>query len=336
MYEASTIEIDESLWAHREPFDRVPVVDVAALTSDHGDKQVVARDIRWALTNTGFMYIKNHGVDPALIDAAFAQTRAFFALPHAEKLKLHMRHSGPALRGYLDIAGENTAPGQTEDLKECIDLGPEYAGAVTPFHGPNPWPDDMPVFRETMTAYLDTLRGLARQLMGGIALSLDLKKDYFEPMMKDPVSIHRLLHYPPQTGRIKVDKIGIGAHTDYGCMTILAQDDVGGLQVLNRDSAWVEVPPIDGTFVINIGDMMQRLTNDLYLANYHRAINTGGRDRYSMPLFFDVDYETVFEPLPNCVSTDNPARYEPIVCGEHKFRRYAENVADFPIEDVPA
>lgn len=334
MYDAAELQIDERLWAHREPFDRVPVVDVAPLTGGGGDKAAVARDIRWALTNTGFMYIKNHGVDGKLINATFAQARAFFDLPHAEKLKRHMRHSGPALRGYLDIAGENTAPGETEDLKECIDLGPEYADGVRPFHGPNPWPEGVPDFRETMTTYLETLRVLARQLMGGIALSLDLDEAYFDPMMIDPVTIHRLLHYPPQSGQIKVDKIGIGAHTDYGCMTVLAQDDVGGLQVLNRDSNWVEVPPIDGTFVINIGDMMQRLTNDLYIANYHRAINTGGRDRYSMPLFFDVDYDTVFEPLANCVSDNNPARYEPVVCGEHKFRRYAENVADFPIEDA--
>ena len=335
MYETPTLEIDESLWAHREPFDRVPVVDAAPL-SGRGDKQAIARDIRWALTNTGFMYIKNHGVDPALINAAFTEAKAFFALPHDEKLKLHMRHSGPALRGYLDIAGENTAPGETEDLKECIDLGPEYAGPARPFRGANPWPEGVPGFRDTMTIYLETLRELARRLMGGIALSLDLDEDYFEAMMKDPVTIHRLLHYPPQSGRIKADKIGIGAHTDYGCITILAQDEVGGLQVLNRDSNWVEVPPIAGTFVINIGDMMQRLTNDLYLANYHRAINTGGRDRYSMPLFFDVDYETVFAPLPNCISNDNPARYEPMICGEHKFRRYAENVADFPIGEASA
>ncbi|WP_254604338.1 isopenicillin N synthase family oxygenase [Leisingera sp. ANG59] len=143
--------------------------------------------------------------------------------------------------------------------------------------------------------------------------------------MQNPISIQRLLHYPPQTGRIAEGTIGIGAHTDYGNLTILAQDDVGGLQVMNRDGQWIEGTPIPGTFVINIGDLIQKLTNDLYLANLHRVVNTSGRERYSIPFFIDADYDAVFEPLESCIGPENPARYAPVTCGAHKFGRFVNS-----------
>ncbi len=128
--------------------------------------------------------------------------------------------------------------------------------------------------------------------------------------------------------------IGIGAHTDYGNLTILAQDDVGGLQVMNRDGQWVEGTPIAGTFVINIGDLLQRLTNDRYLANLHRVVNASGRERYSIPFFIDADYDAEFAPLPSCVSQDNPARYEAVTCGAHKYGRFVQSYPH--LQKVPA
>jgi isopenicillin N synthase-like dioxygenase len=323
-------QLDDSLAAKRVAFDSIPVVDLSPLTEgEKGPKlEQMAKDIHWALANTGFMYVKNHGVDQDLIDNAFEEGAKFFDLPLDEKMNLHISQSGDSLRGYTEAFGENTDPARTKDLKEVFDLGREASdGKIKPFFGPNNWPTSMPSFGNTMTDYHNQVMAMARRLMGGIALSLGLDQDYFETMMKEPVSIQRVLHYPPQD-KIKDDSlIGIGAHSDYGCLTILAQDNVGGLQIMNRDGDWIKAPPIPGTFVINIGDMMQRLTNDVYLANLHRVINASGRERYSMPFFFDVDFETIFKPLEKFVNAENPSKYEPIVCGEHKWNRYLDSFA---------
>lgn len=324
MSDTALAQLDDSLRATRQSFDRIPVIDIAPLV-DGSDPAKVAKDIRWALSNVGFMYVKNHGVAAQTVEAAFAQTKAFFDLPLEEKMKLHIGNSGVAMRGYIEIFGENTDPTKTRDLKECFDLGPETPGVDVPFFGANQWPEALPDFRAAIYGYHEEMKQLSAILLRGIAQSLDLSPEFFEAKMRDPISIQRLLHYPPQTGKIDESVMGIGAHTDYGNLTILAQDDVGGLQVMNRDGAWVEGPPIPGTFVINIGDLVQRLTNDVYLANLHRVVNTSGRERYSIPFFIDADYEAEFAPLPSCVSADNPARYAPVTCGRHKFGRFVDS-----------
>lgn len=317
--------LDDALHATRQSFDKIPVVDLAPLI-DGSDPQKVARDINWALANAGFMYVKNHGVASSVVDQAFDRTRAYFDLPEAEKMKQHISNSGTALRGYIEPFGENTDPGKTKDLKECFDIGPETA-ATGPFFGPNQWPEDalVPGFQKAIYGYHEAMKELSMTLLSGIARSLDLSPDFFEPKLQNPISIQRLLHYPPQNGMVDESIIGIGAHTDYGNLTILAQDDVGGLQVMNRDGVWVEGTPIPDTFVINIGDLVQKLTNDRYLANLHRVVNTSGRERYSIPFFIDADYDAEFAPLPSCVSADNPARYAPVTCGSHKFQRFVNS-----------
>ncbi|MGB0696389.1 MAG: isopenicillin N synthase family dioxygenase [Rhodospirillaceae bacterium] len=323
----SAPQLDDALQATREPFDRIPMVNLAPLM-DGSDPDAVAKQIRWALANVGFFYVKNHGVSEALVEATFAMTRAFFALPTEDKMALHIARSGTAMRGYIEPFGENTDPERTKDLKEVLDLGPETP-AGTPFFGPNPWPapELLPGFQETVYGYHQEMKRLSLILLSGIARSLDLAPDYFVPLMTNPISIQRLQHYPPQTGWIDERIIGIGAHTDYGNLTILAQDDVGGLQVRNRDGQWIEGTPIPGSFVINIGDLVQRLTNDVYLANLHRVINSSGRQRYSIPFFIDADYDAVFAPLPSCVTADNPVKYDAITCGKHKFTRYQQSYA---------
>ncbi|MEM1360910.1 MAG: 2-oxoglutarate and iron-dependent oxygenase domain-containing protein [Pseudomonadota bacterium] len=318
--------LDDALRARRVSFDRIPVVDLAPLI-DGSDPATVAREIREALSSAGFMYVKNHGLDHTLVDRTFEAAKTFFALPEEEKMALHIRHSGPALRGYIELFGENTDPGKTLDLKECIDLGPEAGLPATPFFGPNPWPTQLPEFGPTVMAYHAHLLSLAQLVLQGIALSLDLPQTYFEAMMQRPISILRLLHYPPQTGTIDQSVIGIGAHTDYGNLTILAQDDVGGLQVMNRDGHWVEAPPIPDTFVINIGDLIQRLTNNRYLANLHRVVNTSGRERYSIPFFLDADFDAVIAPLPSCIDAKTPQAYDPVTCGAHKWTRFKASYA---------
>ncbi|MFY0622286.1 MAG: isopenicillin N synthase family oxygenase [Pelagimonas sp.] len=318
--------LQDRLRAQRQSFDSIPVIDIGAI-SQGGDLFQVAKDIRWALTHVGFFYVKNHGVPETRVQRAFDQARAFFDLPLEQKMDLHVSQSDVALRGYIEIFGENTDPTKTKDLKECFDLGPERSALEAPFFGPNQWPAALPAFREAVYGYHEEAKKLSQGLMRVIALSLDLDSEFFAAKLRDPISIQRLLHYPPQDGQIDESMMGIGAHTDYGCLTILAQDDVGGLQVMNRDGAWVEGPPIPGTFVISIGDLIQRLTNDLYLANLHRVVNSSGRERYSIPFFIDADADAEFAPLATCVGADNPARYEPVICGAHKFSRFR---ASFP------
>ncbi|WP_120500601.1 isopenicillin N synthase family oxygenase [Roseovarius sp. EL26] len=324
MTQSALAQLDDSLRATRQSFDSIPVVDVAPLL-DGRDKMKVAKEIRWALANAGFMYVKNHGVAAPTLEAAFAQTKKFFDLPLEEKMKLHVSKSGTALRGYIEMFGENTDPTKTKDLKECFDLGPETPGDTTPFFGANQWPESLPEFSTAIYDYHEEMKRLSGTLLRGIALSLDLEETFFEPKMQNPISIQRLLHYPPQTGKIDESVMGIGAHTDYGNLTILAQDDVGGLQVMNRDGDWVQGPPIPGCFVINIGDLVQRLTNDVYLANLHRVVNTSGRERYSIPFFIDADYDAEFAPIPSCVTADNPTKYEAVTCGKHKFGRFVKS-----------
>lgn len=317
-----TTQLDDKLRAKRESFDKIPVIDIAPLL-DGSDKLKVAREIRWALSNAGFMYVKNHGIAQTFVDQVFDVTRRFFELPMATKMALHVSNSDVALRGYIEPFGENTDPGKTKDLKECFDLGPERAALEGPFFGPNQWPSALPEFQDLTYSYHQKMVTLSKHLLKGIALSLDLPETHFESLMQDPISIQRLLHYPPQNGMIDEKIIGIGAHTDYGNLTILAQDDVGGLQVMNREGNWIEGTPIPGTFVINIGDLIQRLTNDVYLANLHRVINATGRERYSIPFFIDADYGATFSPLESCISEANPRRYEAVTCGAHKFGRFA-------------
>ncbi|RWL14130.1 MAG: isopenicillin N synthase family oxygenase [Mesorhizobium sp.] len=318
--------LDDKLRAKRESFDKLPVVDIAPLL-DGSNKQRVAKEIHWALSNTGFMYVKNHGIPQDYVDSVFDVSRRFFDLPMSQKMALHISKSDVALRGYIEPFGENTDPGKTKDLKECIDIGPERLMLEGPFFGPNQWPSSLPEFRELTYGYHQKMVGLAKKILQGIALSLDLSESYFQSFMRNPISIQRLLHYPPQSGYIGEEIIGIGAHTDYGNLTILAQDDVGGLQVMNRDGDWVEGIPIQGTFVINIGDLIQRLTNDRYLANMHRVVNASGRERYSIPFFIDADFNAIIEPLASCVTDSNPLRYKPVTCGKHKFGRFAESYA---------
>lgn len=318
--------LDDPLHAQREEFDRIPQIDLSGL-ADGSDANAVATAIRWACIHVGFFYIKGHGIPAAVVDGAFAAARDLFELSEEEKAALHIDRSGEALRGYTGPFEENTNPGITRDYKECFDVGIEYSGTCGPFQGPNQWPAALPGFRPAIERYLEAVLAAARLTLEGVALSLDLPPDFFAAKMTRPLMIQRMIHYPPQSGFIDESLIGIGAHTDYGLMTILAQDDVGGLQVMNRSGRWVEAPPIPGTFVVNIGGLMQRLTNDLYIANLHRVVNASGRERYSLPCFVDADPEAVIAPLETCIAPDRPRAYDPIRVVDNKLSRYGPTFA---------
>jgi isopenicillin N synthase-like dioxygenase len=306
-------------------FNEIPVIDVAPLV-DGSDAAIVAQQIGQACEKVGFFYIKNHGVDQSLVDTMYAMTKAFFDLPYDVKNKLNVVNSGQTLRGYIPMYAENVDPANTRDFKECFDYG-AHSDVVSPFFGPNQMPAELPRFELVAEEYYAKLFALSRKLISGIALSLGLPADYFEKLQKKPITIQRILHYPPQMGKVSQEEIGIGAHTDYGFLTVLSQDAVGGLQVRNRANEWVSAPPIEGTFIVNIGDLVQTLTNDRYISTMHRVVNISGRERYSIPLFIDLDFDAVVQPVSTCVSEAQPSKYESYTCGQHKFKRFVDSYA---------
>ncbi|MCZ2723002.1 isopenicillin N synthase family oxygenase [Marinomonas sp. 15G1-11] len=318
-----TTVIENNLHSITPLFEEIPVIDLSSLL-DGSNEYAVAKNIGDVCENVGFMYIKNHGVPQSLIDRMYQLSQMFFALSLEQKSELDIALSGKTLRGYIKTYAENVNPTVTNDLKECLDLAKDSNGKQ-PFFGTNPYPKMLPEFKEVYEAYYDHMMVLGRNLVKAIALSLDLPADYFEALQKDPITIQRFLHYPPQTGMISEKEIGVGEHTDYGFLTILSQDSIGGLQVRNRAGEWISAPPIDGTFIVNIGDLVQTFTNDKYISTMHRVINAGDKDRYSMPFFMDLDFDAVVDVVPTCQSDDHPSKYSPYTCGEHKFSRFIDS-----------
>lgn len=225
----------------------------------------------------------------------------------------------PPFRG---LYPKGTDAGSRPDNKEGFQIGRDLPaehpkvqrGLVN--HGPNLWPSAMPELRATLEAYRDRMAVLGQHLVRLVALSLELDEDYFDEGFQDHVITTRLLHYPPQDGVGEGNELGAGAHTDWGLITMLYQDEVGGLEVLNADGEWVRAPHIPGTFVVNLGDLVPKLTNGLYLSNTHRVLNTTGVRRYSVPTFFDLDYDYVVTAVPT-VLDENEQPGPGITTGDH-------------------
>ncbi|MGB1109594.1 MAG: isopenicillin N synthase family dioxygenase [Gammaproteobacteria bacterium] len=310
-------------------FDEIPIVDVAPLI-DGSDPRKVAEQLADIYANIGFLYIENHGVSERLIQDMYRLTREFFALPMEDKQRVNIERSGPTLRGYIPMYWENVDPTKTKDFKECFDYGAD-GDAPAPFFGPNLMPEQPAGFGHTAMTYHAAMVRLAVKMVEGIALSLGLPADYFAERQRNPITVQRLLHYPPQSGQISVDELGIGAHTDYGFLTILHQDDNGGLQVMNRVGEWVNAPPVPGTFVVNIGDLVETLTNGRYVSTFHRVINVSGQERYSLPFFIDMDFDAQVEPVPTCLEPVGDKVYPAYICGQHKYRRYVDSYAHLAV-----
>ncbi|MEY4751172.1 MAG: hypothetical protein RIQ60_3386 [Pseudomonadota bacterium] len=310
----------------------LPLIDLApSFGSSLDDTLEVARKIDAACRRHGFFYVCGHGVPLSLIAQQFMMNRRFFALPEVVKQHLHIDRSGGLQRGYDPIGWQSLDQGRPADLKESFYLGVErgvddpLVRAGTPNHGPNQWPDEtlLPGFHQACTSYAAALNRLGRHLLGLIALGLGLPRRHFDPFVRDPMPVLRLLHYPPQPASALEGQIGSGAHTDWGSITLLAQDNTGGLQVQGDGGEWLDAPPIAGSLVVNLGDLMQRWTNDLYRSNLHRVVNRhSGADRYSIAYFYDIDFHARVEVLPGCSSAERPARYLPITAGEHIVEMY--------------
>src|SRR5262245_18242210 len=280
----------------------LPVIDVAPLFANGADANAarVARQVASACRDTGFFYIVGHDVGDDVVARLDRASRHFFALPLAEKMTIAMAKAGRAWRGFFPVGGELTSG--RPDLKEGIYFGTELdeddarVRAGVPMHGANLWPAAVPALRGAVLDFIARMTEAAHAVMRGVALSLGLDADYFaRAYTSDPTVLFRVFHYPP--ARAVDGEWGVGEHTDYGLLTLLAQDDCGGLQVKSRDG-WIEAPPIPDTLVCNIGDMLDRLTGGFYRSTPHRVRNLSGRDRLSFPLFFDPAWDAVIEPLP--------------------------------------
>jgi isopenicillin N synthase-like dioxygenase len=291
------------------------------------DRLAVAAAFRAACLDKGFLYIVDHGVPAALISQMFGQTRRFFDLPMAGKLAVDKARSA-CNRGYEPLRGQVLEAGSPPDLKEGYYIGTELAAddprvvARLFNHGPNQWPADLPGWRETMEAYFGQMLELCRLTMQVLALSLDLPEAYFDQFCEEPVATLRLLHYPPQPANPLPDEKGCGAHTDFGAITFLLQDDVGGLQVWDEQLGWLNAPPVPGAYVLNLGDLIARWTNDRYRSTLHRVINASGRERYSVPFFYTGRADHAVTCLPGCLAPGEAPRYAPTTALGHLSEMY--------------
>ena len=277
----------------------LPIIDLAGPPGD------IARQIESACRESGFFYVAGHRVPAELIEQLDAASREFFALPDDDKMEIAMARGGPAWRGYFPVGAELTSG--RPDLKEGIYFGTELPDddprvrAGVPLHGANLFPRQVPALRDAVLAYLDAVTETAQDVLRGVARSLDLDADYFiTSYTADPTVLFRIFHYPPSTP--DSEDWGVGEHTDYGLITILLQDDNGGLQV-RTPAGWVDAPPIPGTFVCNIGDMLDRMTGGWYRSTPHRVRNTSGNERLSFPFFLDPDFTAEVPPLPGRAAT---------------------------------
>jgi isopenicillin N synthase-like dioxygenase len=305
-------------------FTSLPVVDISALGGgDAAARARTAAELRAAARDVGFLYVTGHGMSPALFDGLLAAATEFFARPLDEKMQVYIGRSTNH-RGYVPV-GEEVFYGATRDLKEAYDLAidlpaddPDYI-AGNPMLGPNQWPD-LPGFRERVGAYYDAVLAVGRRLLQGFAEAMGEAPDALDPLVTKPATQLRLVHYPfnPEAK----DVTGIGAHTDYECFTLL-HVTAPGLEVMNDDGAWIDVPPMPGAFVVNIGDMMETWTNGAFTATSHR-VRKVQEERYSFPLFFNVDYATEVAPLPRFVTAEKPAR-PGLIAGEHLFAQTAQS-----------
>ncbi|MCX8102483.1 MAG: isopenicillin N synthase family oxygenase [Geminicoccaceae bacterium] len=297
----------------------IPVIDLDRLERE-GGLEAAAAAIGAACREIGFFYLVGHGIEEAARERVFAAARAFFALPPDAKEAVSIARS-PHNRGYVGLAVEALDPRRGGDRKEAFNIGlelapddPELAAGI-PFRGLNQWPD-LPGFRETLLAWFDACWALGRRLHRAIARDLGLAPDFFEPVLDRPMATLRLLHYPPADPSAP-EAPGAGEHTDYGNLTLLATEAVGGLEVRRRDGAWIAAPFVPGAFVCNIGDCLERWTNGVYRSTPHRVASPRGRDRYSIAFSLDPNPDALVACLPSCTGPGRPARFPPIHAADH-------------------
>jgi isopenicillin N synthase-like dioxygenase len=300
----------------------LPIIDIGAPDA--------AAALGRALEEIGFAYVAGHGVKQPVIDDAFAASRAFHTSPAALKRSLAINEWH---RGFMAMASSTvvtssvarvTQPNLSESLMIMHEPAADEIGR--PLQGPNQWPGWLPRFRPAIEAYRHEVERVARAVIRLIAVALGLPETALDRHFERPTTFLRMLCYPPHPAEAGGDQFGAAPHTDYGIITLLAQDDSGGLQVRRRDGGWIDAAPLPGTFVLNVADMLARWTNDRFVSTPHRVINNRtGRDRFSLPFFFDSAMDSVIECLPTCTGPGNPPRYQPVRYGDYLMDRLNRN-----------
>ena len=309
---------------------QIPLIDFGpCFAGEPGALERTAAVVRNACENVGFFYAANHGVPEELVDRAFAASRRFHALPLADKLKLRLNENNI---GYLPINAsvqgastvhKATRPNQNESFFISHDRGPDHPEVIagTPLRGQNQWPEGEPGLRDDMMAYFHAMGAMCDRVLPVFAVALDMPADCFRPFFAGEGHANmRFLYYPPQDAA-EDNLFGQAPHTDNSFMTALARTDVPGLAVRLPSGEWFPPPIIPGTFLINLGNIMRRWSNDRFLSTPHGVLNDSGTDRYSIAYFHSPNVDSVIECLPSCVDAANPPRYPPAL--------YRDLVLDF-------
>lgn len=281
----------------------IAIIDLSDIDSpDPAKRARLAEEVSRASREVGFFYIVNHGIQPAAVKRMFDVAEEFFGLPLEAKNEVSISKS-PLFRGYIPSNHIGVDQKLKANLQEAfqihLDLPANDPDVVAgkPMHGANPWPSAMPSLRADMTDYQQRLWALGQKLLPLFAIGLGLPEDTFAKFFQKPMIMLRVLHYPPQAPDDSTESIGTRAHTDTGVITILAQDTVGGLEILTKGGEWITVPPIPDSYVVNIGEMMKAWSDAIFTSTPHRVVNRYGLERYSVPFFVNPDYDTVFAPL---------------------------------------
>jgi isopenicillin N synthase-like dioxygenase len=307
---------------------RIPVIDVLPLQGgDDVACRRVADELCEAARTVGFFYIQNHGIPQMQLDEMFLVARRFFAAPDTEKRTVAI---SPFHRGWLEIGATKMSGSDEPDLKESFVWGLDVPSDDPDFLAggrllaPNQWPAFMPEMRAQLMAYFHATQRCGQRLLTAFADGLGIKSDYFLTRCDKPVSRAALIYYPPRSPETQNPKYGAAPHTDYGTLTLLAQDDVGGLQVRGTSGVWVAAEPVDGTFVVNIGDLLARWSNGRFESTPHRVVNARGKERYSVAMFVDPNWNSIVEPV---TFPGERAKHTPVGCVDYIMDRYNEAFA---------
>ena len=297
--------------ARRIDASSIPVIDLTGLGS--GELHRVGREMLAAAEGIGFFYVANHGIPLSLIEDVLAVSARFFAQEDAAKAAVSVNAGH---RGWIRMGQAKMASGAAADLKESFVWGLDAPGADG--IPPNCWPGAMPEMRRTLDAFFTAGNALGWSLLRAVAAALDMPADTFIRTIDRPISRGSIIYYPPQPAAMGDQQFGVSSHTDYGCLTLLYQDSTGGLQVQDAHGEWLMATPIDGTFVVNVGDLLARWSNDRFRSTPHRVVNRSGRTRLSTALFIDPNRDTLIEPV---LRAGERPHYPPVTCGEYLHSR---------------
>lgn len=307
----------------------LPIIDFAGVRSgDAAAMRKAACEVYQACTTAGFFYIRNHGVPQRVIDAAVAAGAAFFRQPIERKREVAVNHRH---RGFNQMGDATMYGARKPDYKEFYSIGLELPEddpnvlAGEPLRGPNNWPAFLPEMRPALYGYYEAIGACGADLLRVVALSLGIAEEFFVPKYRKRLQRTQIVYYPPQPAELGEDQFGVAPHTDYGCISLLWQDDNGGLEVFERSTKrWIDAVPVPGTLVINVGDLLARWTNDRFMSTPHRVVNRSGRERFSIATFYDPDFSALVDSS-ELGTSHSACRYSPVLAGEHILGRFEQS-----------